>query len=58
MESMTESKPRRIRTVVYLEPTERRRLKVEGAESDRPMGDIVEEALRLRREQKRPVRSA
>ncbi len=58
MESVTESKPRRIRTVVYLEPTERRRLKVEGAESDRPMGDIVEEALRLRREQKRPVRSA
>jgi hypothetical protein len=48
----TEIRPRRVRTVVYLEPAERRRLKVEGAESDRPMGDIVEEALRQRRERR------
>ena len=52
MEAMTEHRPKRVRTVVYLEPAERRRLKVEGTQSDRPMGDIVEEALRLRREQK------
>jgi hypothetical protein len=45
METATERRPQRVRTVVYLDPAIRRRLKIEGAESDRTGGDIVEEAL-------------
>lgn len=45
MQTTTTERTRRVRTVVYLQPDHRRRLKVAGAQTDRSGGSIVEEAL-------------
>lgn len=45
MDQATPPRKRRVRTVMYLDPDIRRRLKRERGETDRPVGAIVEEIL-------------
>ncbi len=45
METIPE-KPKRVKLVVFVDPTLRLRLKAETIRTDRPGGSIVEEALR------------
>jgi ABC-type uncharacterized transport system auxiliary subunit len=45
METQTPPRRKRQRLVIYIDPQELRKLKRERAETDKPLGHIVEEAL-------------